>query len=132
AELGQYLRDAVRFQERAWEIHFEIMYPLLAVYLQLYGLCASNGVDPGNIAKMPQGRDSKIMQTDRAMWDLADEAKRLGIERVFADNEADQIRSALAAAGGNASVWLTAFDDFLQVYGHRKIGRASCRCVGET
>ena len=124
AELGQYLLDAVRFQERAWEIHFEIMYPLLAVYLQLYGLCASNGVDPGNIAKMLQGRDSKIMETDRAMWDLADEAKRLGIEQIFADNEADQIRSALAAAGGNASVWLTAFDDFLQVYGHRTEGIA--------
>ena len=36
-----------RFQQRAWEIHFEIMYPLLAIYLQLYGVCAENGIDPG-------------------------------------------------------------------------------------
>ena len=55
------------------------MYPLLAIYLQLYGVCASNGIDPGNIAKMLQGREHKITETDRAMWDLADEAKRLGI-----------------------------------------------------
>ena len=59
AEIGQYLDDARTFQKRAWEIHFEIMYPLLAIYLQLYGLCAGNGIDPGNIAKMLQGRDSQ-------------------------------------------------------------------------
>ncbi len=123
ADLGQYMQDAWTFQRRAWEIHFEIMYPLLAIYLQLYGVCASNGVDPGNIAKMLQGRDSKIMETDRGMWDLADEAKRLGIAEHF-NHEPHQIRSALASAGGNASVWLSKFDAFLDVYGHRTEGIA--------
>jgi pyruvate,water dikinase len=99
------------------------MYPLLAIYLQLYGLCAGNGIDPGNIAKMLQGRDSKIMETDRAMWDLADEAKRLGIADLF-EHEPDAIRGALSAAGGNASIWLTKFDDFLKVYGWRTEGIA--------
>ena len=99
------------------------MYPLLAIYLQLYGLCAGNGIDPGNIAKMLQGRDSKIMETDRAMWDLADEAKRLGIANLF-EHEPDDIRGALSAAGGNASIWLTKFDDFLKVYGWRTEGIA--------
>ncbi len=123
AEIGQYTEDAFSFQRRAWEIHFEIMYPLLAIYLQLYGVCASNGIDPGNIAKMLQGRDSKIMETDRAMWDLVDEAKRLGIAELF-DREPDQIRGALSAAGGNASIWLTKFDDFLREYGWRTEGIA--------
>ncbi|HEY0518947.1 MAG TPA: PEP-utilizing enzyme [Ilumatobacteraceae bacterium] len=123
AEIGQYITDARTFNTRAWEIHFEIMYPLLAIYLQLYGLCAGNGIDPGNIAKMLQGRDSKIMETDRAMWDLADEAKRLGIVEHF-DNEPDKIRTALSVAGGNASIWLTKFDDFLKVYGWRTEGIA--------
>jgi pyruvate,water dikinase len=123
AEMGQFLRDARTFQQRAWEIHFEIMYPLLAIYLQLYGVCAENGIDPGSIAKMLQGRDSKIMETDRAMWDLADEAKRLDITTHF-EHEPDHIRAALTAAGGNASVWLTKFDDFLQLYGWRTEGIA--------
>ena len=123
AEIGQYLDDARTFHNRAWEIHFEIMYPLLAIYLQLYGLCAGNGIDPGNIAKMLQGRDSKIMETDRAMWDLADEAKRLGIADLF-EHEPDQIRDALSKAGGNASIWLTKFDDFLKVHGWRTEGIA--------
>jgi pyruvate,water dikinase len=67
ADLGQYMRDAQRFQQRAWEIHFELMYPLLAIYLQLYGVCAENGLDPADIAKMLQGREHKITETDRAM-----------------------------------------------------------------
>jgi pyruvate,water dikinase len=123
AEIGQYLVDARSFQKRAWEIHFEIMYPLLAIYLQLYGVCAQNGVDPGNIAKMLQGRDSKIMETDRTMWGLVADAKRLGITAHF-EHDPDQIRAALAKAGGNASVWLTQFDDFLKVYGWRTEGIA--------
>ncbi len=123
AEISQYIEDAATFQKRAWEIHFEIMYPLLAIYLQLYGVCASNGIDPGQIAKMLQGRDSKIMETDRAMWTLVREAKNLGIAAHF-EHEPDQIRNELAKAGGNASVWLTKFDDFLKVYGWRTEGIA--------
>ena len=100
------------------------MYPLLAIYLQLYGVCASNGIDPSNIAKMLQGREHKITETDRAMWTLAGEAKRLGVGEIFTGNEAAGIRGALAAAGGNAAVWLTKFDEFLEVYGHRTEGIA--------
>ncbi len=124
AEIGQYMADARAFHRRAWEIHFEIMYPLLAVYLQLYGHCAANGLDPADLSKMLQGRDSKIMETDRAMWDLVAEAKRLGIADTFTSNSADKIHGALTAQGGNASVWLTKFDDFLKVYGWRTEGIA--------
>jgi phosphohistidine swiveling domain-containing protein len=123
ADLGMYMHDATTFSQRAWEIHFELMYPLLAIYLQLYGLCAGNGIDPGEISKMLQGRDSKIMETDRKMWDLADRAKALGIQAHFQHEPAD-IRAALTKAGGNSSIWLTEFDDFLQIYGHRTEGIA--------
>ena len=123
-DIGTYMADARAFHRRAWEIHFEIMYPLLAIYLQLYGVCAQNGIDPANISKMLQGRDSRIMETDRAMWDLVGEAKRLGIAETFASNQAENIHGALTAAGGNASVWLTKFNDFLKVYGWRTEGIA--------
>ena len=123
ADLGQFMRDTRTFQSRTWEIHFEIMYPLLAIYLQLYGVCAENGIDPGSIAKMLQGRDSKIMETDHAMWNLADEAKWLEITAHF-EHEPESIRAALTAAGGNASIWLGKFDDFLGLYGWRTEGIA--------
>ncbi|MFM2070432.1 MAG: hypothetical protein RLZZ623_695 [Actinomycetota bacterium] len=124
ADIGQYMADARAFHKRAWEIHFEIMYPLLAVYLQLYGHCAANGLDPTDLSKMLQGRDSKIMETDRAMWALVAEAKRLGIADTFTSNSAEAIIGALRAQGGNASVWLTKFDDFLKVFGWRTEGIA--------
>jgi pyruvate,water dikinase len=123
AEIGQFLADARSFHRRAWEIHFELMYPLLGIYLQLYGLCAGNDIDPANVSKFLQGRDSRIMQTDRAMWDLVAEARRLDVAPLF-DTEPEQIRGALAAAGGNASIWLTKFDDFLKQYGWRTEGIA--------
>ncbi|RPI11606.1 MAG: PEP-utilizing protein mobile subunit, partial [Actinobacteria bacterium] len=123
ADIGQFMVDARTFHRRAWEIHFELMYPLLGIYLQMYGLCASNGIDPGEVAKFFQGRDSRIMENDRAMWDLVREAQRLGIAEHF-DTEPEQIRDHLAKAGGNASVWLTKFDDFLKVHGWRTEGIA--------
>ena len=123
AEIGQYITDARAFHKRAWEIHFELMYPLLGIYLQLYGLCVENGLDPSEVSKFLQGRDSRIMETDRAMWDLVAEARRLDIAPLF-DTEPEQIRPALAVAGGSASTWLARFDDFLQVYGWRTEGIA--------
>ncbi len=85
AEIGQFMVDARTFHKRAWEIHFELMYPLLGIYLQIYGLCASNGIDPGQVAKFFQGRDSRIMENDRAMWQLVGEAQRLGVADHFDD-----------------------------------------------
>ena len=38
--IRQYIVDARYFQRRAWEIHFEMMYPLLANYLGFYGVCS--------------------------------------------------------------------------------------------
>jgi pyruvate,water dikinase len=123
AEIGQFMIDARTFHRRAWEIHFELMYPLLSIYLQMYGLCAANGIDPGDVPKFFQGRDSRIMENDRAMWKLVGEAQRLGIAAHF-DTAPEQIRDRLAGAGGNGSVWLTKFDDFLKVYGWRTEGIA--------
>jgi phosphohistidine swiveling domain-containing protein len=124
ADIGQYLADARAFQRRAWEIHFEIMYPLLAIYLRLYGHCAASGLDPSELSKMLQGRDSKIMETDRAMWGLVAEAKRLGLADTFTAHDAEALHGALKAQGGNAAVWLSKFDEFLQVYGWRTEGIA--------
>ena len=95
------------------------------IYLQLYGVCASNGIDPANIAKMLQGRDAQ---------DHARPTGRCGTSPTRPSGSASptssqatrhrRIRDALATAGGNASVWLSKFDDFLYVYGHRTEGIA--------
>lgn len=123
-ELGQYVVDARRFHKRAWEIHFEIMYPLLANFLGLYGVATNVGIDPAQVSKFLQGEDTKIMEVDRRLWDLAAEARRLRLDGVFAKTPPDELRRELAAQGGNAGIWLTAFTNFLQTYGWRTEGIA--------
>ena len=59
------------------------------------------------------------MELDRELYGLATKARRAGLSEVFANNEPAQLRAALSAHGGSASQWLTEFDDFLAVYGHR-------------
>ena len=122
AELRENLIQARRYLKRTAEIHFQVMYPLLANYTGFYGLCTELGLDPGQIGRFLQGYDTKIMETDRELWRLTAAARAVGLEPVFAAYEASGIRAALAARGGPAGAWLTRLDDFLQVYGYRTEG----------
>lgn len=122
AELGQNLRDARTFQRRAFEIHFEIMYPLLANYLGFYGACTEFGIDTSEISKFLQGYDTKILETDRELWKLTTSARAPEIASVFAATEPEQIYGALQRAGGAAGDWLAKFDAFLKIYGWRTEG----------
>jgi len=121
-ELGQYLRDARSFHRRAWEIHFEVMYPLLANYIGFRGVCGELGIDPGQISKFLQGYDTKILECDRELWTLTAFARRAGLGDVFAAAEASQLRDVLKAHGGTAIGWLASFDDFLTRFGWRTEG----------
>ncbi len=119
-ELGETLQAARRYHKRAFEIHFEIMYPLLANYVGFYGQCIEFGIDPNEIAKFLQGYDTKIMETDRELWRLTEAARAAGLEKTFASTPAEQLASTLPAQGGGG--WMSQFDDFLQVYGWRTEG----------
>ena len=122
ADLRENLIQARQYHKRAFEIHFIVMYPLLANYVGFYSMCTELGLDPGQIGKFLQGYDTKIMETDRELWRLTTAARAAGLDQAFASHEAGGIRAALAAQGGSASTWLTTFDDFLQVYGWRTEG----------
>ena len=121
AQLGQNLVDARAFHKRAWEIHFEIMYPQLANYLGFYGLCAELKIDPGEISKFLQGYDTKILACDRELWRVTREARSAGLKDLFARTEPEKLHAALKAES-RASAWLKKFDEFLQIYGWRTEG----------
>jgi phosphohistidine swiveling domain-containing protein len=121
SDLAQLLVDARAFHCRAWEIHFEVMYPLLANYLGFYGVCAELGVDPGQISKFLQGYDTKILECDRELWKLTAAAREAGLEAVFAANDAEKLHDTLAGTP-EAAGWLKQFGDFLHVYGWRTEG----------
>jgi pyruvate,water dikinase len=122
AELGENLVQARAYHKRAFEIHFEVMYPLLANFVGFYGQCVEFGLDPGQIGKFLQGYDTKIMETDRELWRLTAQARSGGLADVFAATEAENLSAALSAHGGAASTWLSHFEDFLQIYGWRTEG----------
>ncbi|HEV7688526.1 MAG TPA: PEP-utilizing protein mobile subunit, partial [Acidimicrobiia bacterium] len=121
-ELGRYLRDARSFHRRAWEIHFEVMYPLLANYIGFRGVCGELGIDPGQISKFLQGYDTKILECDRELWMLTVAAREAGLGDVFAATEASRLRHVLEAHRGTAIGWLASFDDFLTRFGWRTEG----------
>ena len=121
-ELSTMLKEARAYHKRAFEIHFEIMYPLLVNYLGFYGMCAEMGLDVSQIGKFLQGYDTKIMETDRELWKLARAAKQAGLADTFASTEPRDLAATLDALGGSGAAWMTQFRDFLQVYGYRTEG----------
>ncbi len=122
AEIGEYFEQSVRLIRRAWEIHFEIMYPLVANYVGFYGLCTELGVDPGEIGRFLQGYDSKIMETDRELWGLTRRVRELGLEDLFALSAPESIATELASSGPDAATFLRELDEFLAIYGRRSEG----------
>ena len=50
-DLRENLIQARQYHKRAFEIHFQVMYPLLANYVGFYSMCTELGLDPGQIGK---------------------------------------------------------------------------------
>jgi pyruvate,water dikinase len=118
--LGTLIQQGRRYHKRAMEIHFNVMYPMLVNFLGFYGACAEMGIDTNLVGKFLQGEETKIMELDRELYGLAVKARQAGLAEVFAAHEPGELRAALSAHGGSAAQWLTDFDDFLAVYGHRQ------------
>jgi phosphohistidine swiveling domain-containing protein len=121
-QLLGYIHRARAHHKRAFEIHFQIMYGLLANYVGFYGQCTELGIVPGEIAKFLQGYDTKILETDRGLWRLTVAAREAGLSPIFATAPADQLHEVLRTTGGRASGWLSQFGDFLEKYGWRTEG----------
>ncbi|MEB3022110.1 PEP-utilizing enzyme [[Mycobacterium] crassicus] len=122
AELGNFLRRARAQHKRTWEIHFELMYLLLAHYLGFRGMCTELGIDPVEISKFLECGETRIMATDRELWRLAAAARDAGLGSIFAATEPEELAVTLTKAGGKATGWLTGFRSFLDTYGWRTEG----------
>jgi len=123
AELATLLREARTYHRRAFEIHFEVMYPLLANYRGFCGVCTELGIDPGQIATFLQGYDTRILETDRELWRLAAAARAAGLAPTFAAHESETLLDELRRTNG-AGGWLAQLGDFLESYGFRTEGTA--------
>ena len=122
-ELAMMLVEARCYYRRLFEIHFEMMYPLLSNYLGFRGVCRELGFDAGTVAKFLQGYETKISETDRALWQLAADARSGGLDMVFAATPPDGLAAALEREEAGRT-WLGRLSDFLGVYGYRTAGTA--------
>lgn len=125
ADLLTRLHDARAFQRRAWEIHFELMYPLILNQAGFYGLCAELGIGRTEVPRLLQGRESSITACDRALCELARALRGTALERVFVDHPAAEIGAALKRV--EAREWKDRFDAFLDEWGWRTDSMADPR-----
>lgn len=116
--LWEALKDAYAFHRRAWYIHFEVMYALVANYLGFYGLAVELGLDPSLISRYLSGEPTIYTRTDEELWTLADRARQLDVADAVRSGDADTVRAQLQATP-NGAHWWEEFDAFLQVYGWR-------------
>jgi pyruvate,water dikinase len=118
AHLFDHLRKAEEINRRNWEIHFILMYPADAIYLEFEQFCKDHGMDEQGLVPMLSGFHSKPAETDSELWRLTKEVRALGLERAFMDGSIDEVRADLSSnAQGHA--WCDRFDAFLATYGNR-------------
>lgn len=118
AHLLDYLRKSEEINRRNWEIHFILMYPADAIYLEFEQFCKERGVDEQGFVPMLSGFQSKPAETDEELWGLARDAQAKGLEPLFRKAPIKELRATLAShAEGRA--WLERFNDFLVAYGNR-------------
>ncbi|PJE11665.1 PEP-utilizing enzyme [Mycobacterium sp.] len=122
-ELAVMLVEARTYYRRLFEIHFEMMYPLISNYLGFRGVCRELGVETATVAKFLQGYETKISETDRALWKLAADARSGGVEPLFAATPTHELAATLQRDAGGR-LWLQRLAEFLDVYGYRTAGTA--------
>ena len=118
AHLLDHLKKAEEINRRNWEIHFILMYPADAIYLEFEAFCKEHGVDEQGFVPMLSGFESKPAETDEELWSLALAARADGLEPVFRKAPIKELCPTLASHGEGRK-WLDRFNDFLLAYGNR-------------
>jgi pyruvate,water dikinase len=115
-ELRGHFECAVGHFTRAWEIHFEVMYPMLAVVEGFRTVCRALGIEDAESADLITSGDSAIQRTDIALRGLAEQAAAEGLLPLFRGS--DRLFCRLQAEP-RAHAWLEAFGRFLDQHGQR-------------
>lgn len=116
-EIAAYLDRARRAHARAWQLHFSVMYRLLACHEALRDELAEAGVDQRTLTAFLQAADNRVRAGDRALRDLAERARRAGLARLFETVEEPLLPRLATEPAANA--WLAAFAEFVRVHGDR-------------
>ncbi len=111
----------VEIEIEIWRIHFLVVFPKLAagerfsgIYTQVTG--TTEEMEP---YRCLQGIPNKSLEADRALWDLAQEARRTpAVAQALADGTPGAALDALDHSP-EGRAWRERFEAFLAEYGHR-------------
>ena len=117
-----YLREAISFHGWVWEVHFEIMDPLIGNYLNFKSVCASVGLDDSQVSRFLQGYDTKILETDRELWKLCAAAAGTRAAEIISSSDPAHALGALGAEGAATVGFVATLQAFLNEYGWRTDG----------
>jgi phosphohistidine swiveling domain-containing protein len=115
-ELAVALDQALAHFRRAWQIHFEAMYRLLAVTEVFRTVCRAVGLADAASADILSSGDTAIQRADRELRRLAHEADQAGL-RPLLDRDGGLLE--VVAADGPAAAWWVDVQAFVDLHGER-------------
>jgi pyruvate,water dikinase len=115
-ELHDAFERAVRHFNRAWAIHFEIMYPLLAIAESFRELCQGLGLSGTQAADLIAPSPTTISRADVALRSVAESAREAGLVALF---QAESLSLRTLQGAPQARGWLAEFAAFLSQHGER-------------
>ena len=125
AKLLQYLEELFEIQREHWYIHFLVVFPVSVAAENMATLYreAMGDVPDEEPYLLLQGLDNKTLEADRALRDLANEARRSGeVARVFAEETSPEGTTHRLSQSPQGAEFLAKLDEFLSVYGYRSTG----------
>ncbi|GAB4261315.1 MAG: hypothetical protein Kow0092_10780 [Deferrisomatales bacterium] len=120
-ELLENFEETIDVSRRSWEIHMYMMYGTYTAYILFENMCRELvGIDDTHptFHKLVSGFDNKVFQVDRRIWEFSQQARDMGIDSLFLDNDPEGILPALEA-DGKGREFLVAFREFLNEDGWR-------------
>lgn len=115
-ELNVAFARAITHYTRAWVIHFEVMYPMLAVAEVFRTVCRAVGVGDADSADLIASGDSSIRRVDESLRALARSARQSGLMPLL-DRPSGMLQAL--RADPPAARWLGDFERFLDLHGER-------------
>ncbi|OFV91205.1 MAG: hypothetical protein A3H95_00055 [Acidobacteria bacterium RIFCSPLOWO2_02_FULL_64_15] len=118
AKLLAHVKKAEQMNQRAWEIHFILMYPADGLYLEFEAYCKNLGLAEKDFVTLLKGFEGMPAKTDEELWKLAQLAAQTGLKALFLKTQGDALMKALEKKPAGKS-WLKRFTAFLNTYGNR-------------
>ncbi len=120
-DLLENFEQTINVYRRMFEIHMYMMYGTFCAYVLFENMCREMvGIDDTSplFHKLVSGFDNKVLQVDKKIWEFSIEARDMGIDGIFLNNEPADILGKLEA-DTRGREFMVAFREFLNEDGWR-------------